>query len=126
MSDKLSEPYWAGAENGELVLQRCDSCGLVRHYPRILCANCYSFHWSPVVAERTGTIHSWTISHHAFDPSVASDLPYTLVTVDITAGVRVLGRFDAASPPEMGQAVTLEFRPSCSGGPVPVFAPTKA
>jgi len=126
MTDDLSMAYWAGAEDGSLVLQRCDSCGLVRHYPRILCARCYSFDWSPVTAEPSGTVHSWTVSHHVFDPSVLTDVPYTLVTVDMTAGVRVLGRFDSAAAPETGQPVTLRFERSADGRPAPVFAPATA
>ena len=33
------------------------------------------------------------MTEHAFDSAIAADVPYTLVTVDMAAGVRMLGRF---------------------------------
>ncbi len=29
--------WWEGAGRGEVVLQRCTSCGLVQHKPRAIC-----------------------------------------------------------------------------------------
>jgi hypothetical protein len=37
--------------------------------------------------------------------------------------VRMLGRFESDAPPAPGQAVTLAFRASDGGRPVPVFTP---
>lgn len=87
----LSKPYWEAAEQGRLVLQRCASCGKVRHYPRLLCDQCYSdaVEWIP--ASGKGLVHSWTVCHHAFHAAFAAELPYTLVTVDLEEGVRALG-----------------------------------
>lgn len=123
MSDDLSAAYWAGAEQGRLVVQRCDGCGQLRHYPRILCTACHSFDWSPQEARRSGAVHSWTVSHHVFDPSVTTDVPYTLVTVEMDDGIRVLGRWSTEIPPAPGLPVELTFRPDAHGRPVPTFAP---
>ncbi|HEY3737851.1 MAG TPA: zinc ribbon domain-containing protein [Jatrophihabitans sp.] len=121
MSEKISAAYWAGAEQGKLVIQRCDRCGTLRHYPRIICSACQSFDWSPYEASLSGTVHSWTVSHHVFDPSVTSDVPYTLVTVDMTDGVRVLGRLsnDVELRPQL--RVQLTFTPDTQGRPGPTF-----
>ena len=86
-----SRAYWKGANSGKLVLQKCASCGQLRHYPQVTCAECYSTASVSVEAAGNGTIHSWTISHHAFHPGFAEDLPYALVTVDLTEGVRAMG-----------------------------------
>ena len=130
MNDAVSEAYWAGAARNEFVVQRCDSCGTVRHYPRILCSTCYSFDWSPAPAAPTGTVYSWTVAHHVFDPTVTTEVPYTLVTVDMNVGVRVIGRFDSDVAPTAGQAVVLEFRNALefrdADGPTPVFTPAPA
>jgi uncharacterized OB-fold protein len=89
----LSQPYWDAAAEGRLVIQKCASCGKLRHYPRLLCDNCYSdaAEWTP--ASGRGKVHSWTVCHHAFHPAFAGELPYTLVTVDLEEGVRALGRW---------------------------------
>jgi uncharacterized OB-fold protein len=123
MTDELSGPYWSGAAQGRLVIQRCDGCGALRHYPRLMCSICHSFDWSPYEASRAGTVHSWTVSHHLFDPSVTTDNPYTLVTVDMQDGVRVLGRLSDAVQPEAGLAVELVFGSDAHGRPAPTFEP---
>lgn len=123
MNDELSAAYWAGAEQGRFVIQRCDGCGTLRHYPRLMCSVCHSFDWSPYEAQRTGTVHSWTVSHHVFDPSVTTEVPYTLVTVDMADGVRVLGRLRADAQPRPHQQVELTFEPDAHGRPGPTFVP---
>ena len=106
MSDKYFQAYWDGAARGVLVLQQCGNCGRIRHYPQVLCVTCRSFEVHPVEVDGTGTITSWTVTEHAFDSSVAADVPYTLVTVDLSAapGVRMLGRHEPPLEPPLRQA----------------------
>ena len=89
----LSRPFWEGAQQGRLLIQRCTGCGTLRHYPRLLCDQCYLDAADWIEASGRGVIHSWTVSHHAFHPSFKAELPYTLVTVDLEEGVRALGRW---------------------------------
>jgi len=117
----LSAPYWKAAREGKLMLQSCGSCGKVRHYPQLLCGNCQSNEVAWVNASGAGTVHSWTVTHHAFHPGFASEVPYTLVTVDLPEGVRMLGRYDDATPLKLGLPVQLKFEPDAQGTPVPRF-----
>jgi len=122
MSADVSAPYWEGAASGRLVLQQCERCGTIRHYPRALCSSCYSFDSSPMDGGSTGMVHSWTVAHHAFSSDLPAELPYTLVTVDIAVGVRVLGLFEGTEEPEIGLSVRLHFEPRGSvGTPIPIF-----
>ena len=66
----LSAPYWEAAAAGRLMIQRCGDCGLLRHYPRLLCNSCYSTAVDWVEASGRGAIHSWTVAHHAYHPSL--------------------------------------------------------
>lgn len=91
-----TEFYWQGVEAGELRIQRCTSCGKLRHYPRPVCDGCFSIDWDWVVASGRGRLHSWTIAHHAFHPAFADKLPYILAAVDLEEGVRAMGRMDHA------------------------------
>ena len=120
----LSAPYWEGATAGRLLIQRCTGCGTLRHYPRLLCSNCHSTAVEWVEASRRGVIHSWTVAHHAYHPSFAAELPYTLVTVDLEEGPRALGRWIGATP-RIGQAVAGRFEPR-EGGADLVFQPALA
>ncbi len=120
----LSRPFWEGAAAGRLMIQRCAACGKLRHYPRLLCDACYSDAVEWIEASRRGTIHSWTVAHHAFHPAFKDELPYTLVTVDLEEGVRALGRW-TGEPPAIGQPVTGAFVARPDGVDL-VFAPSTA
>lgn len=98
VASALSAPYWEGLKAGRLLLQACAACGALRHYPRLLCTECFSdaVHWQP--ASGRGRIHSWTVAHHAFHAGFADELPYTLVTVDLVEGPRALGRWLGGAP----------------------------
>ena len=104
------------------MLQCCAVCGKVRHYPRLLCDSCYSDQvvWKP--ASGTGTIHSWTVAHHAFHPAFKAELPYVLVTVDLDEGVRALGRWRGTPALSLGQPVQGGFE-AREGGVDLVFTP---
>lgn len=117
----LSRPYWEAAAQGRFVLQRCAQCGKVRHYPLLVCPACHSLavDWAP--ASGRGRIHSWTVTHHAFHPSFAEDVPYVLVTVDLEEGVRALGRWRGGEL-AIGVPVAGAFDRS-HGSPQLVFAP---
>lgn len=106
-----SMPYWKSLNEGKLRLQECARCKKLRHYPRPVCDACYSFETNWVEASGKGAIHSWTITHHSFHEGYESDLPYTLVTVDLEEGVRILARLHAPTATELdiGMPVRLVF-----------------
>jgi uncharacterized OB-fold protein len=123
----LSEPYWQGAREGRLVIQRCGACGRLRHYPQVICPACQSFSVEHVAAAGTGRVHSWTVTHHAFEQAFASEAPYVLLTVEMDEGVRVLGRYRGA-PEELalGLPVRITFASGHDGAPQPTFTPSEA
>jgi uncharacterized protein len=122
MMTESARSYWEGAAQGRLVLQRCGRCGRIRHYPQLLCGVCYSFDVEDVEASGDGTVHTWTVAHHAFHPAVTSEIPYVLVTVDMDEGVRVLGRFRSGDL-RLGLPVRIVFERGADGVPLPVFLP---
>ena len=71
------------------------------------------------------TIHSWTITHHAFHPAFADELPYTLVTVDLEEGVRTLARYSSNDALKLGLPVLLHFEQDAQGTPSLVVEPAK-
>lgn len=91
---EITQPYWDAAHAGKLSLQRCTNCGTIRHYPQLLCTKCYSDGVEWIEASGRGSVHSWTIAHHAFHPAFKGELPYTLLIVDLEEGPRAMGRLD--------------------------------
>lgn len=118
-----TEPYWQGLREGKLRLQSCAACGKVRHYPRPVCPHCYSMEVRWIDAQGTGTVHTWTIAHHAFHPSFKGELPYVLVTVDLAEGVRMQAQLRAkdASGLRLGLPVKIAFEAATEDLVLPVF-----
>ena len=120
-----SAPYWEGLNAHKLLLQKCADCGKVRHYPQPMCPACYSMEVLWIEASGRGTVHSWTITHHAFHPGYRDDLPYTLVTADLAEGVRVNTQFRNYRPEDLkiGRRVRIAFETVTDGLTLPYLIP---
>lgn len=118
-----SQPYWDGAAEGKLRLQRCTACGKLRNYPQLVCTDCYSLGVEWIEVSGRGAVHSWTVAHHAFLPAFKADLPYTLVIVDLEEGPRMMGRLDRSGQTELrvGLPVRISFERNEAGTALPVF-----
>ena len=68
--DDLDAPFWEGCTRGELLLHRCDVCG--RHYwPVSSCVDHGGDTMSWVPSSGRGRVHTYTVIHHAYEPSMA-------------------------------------------------------
>ena len=105
----VSLPYWESLSQGVLSLQRCAHCDKYRHYPRLVCDNCYSLEVEWVESSGRGQIHSWTVAHHAFHPGFVGDLPYVLAVVELEEGVRALGRLRGIDAADLRIGLPVEF-----------------
>jgi uncharacterized protein len=123
MMSMEAQPYWDGLQAGELRVQRCGGCGQLRHYPRPMCPACQSFEVEWVTLGGQGRVHSWTRPHQSALPGFAGQGPFTLLTVDMAEGVRVLGRLldTELSALAIGTAVCASVALAPSGQPQPVF-----
>jgi uncharacterized OB-fold protein len=108
--DSDSRPYWEGLAQGELRVQRCNSCSKAVFYPRALCPHCFSSQLSWIVASGKGTIYSYTVAHQAFGP-FAADVPFIVIIAELEEGVRMMSRLlDAPRERVMvGAAVKVTF-----------------
>lgn len=101
--DVDSRFYWEGLAAEELLVQECGACTKRRFPPMPSCPYCGAV--GAVVRQAVaGTVYSWVTVHRAFQPAFADQVPYTLVTVDLDGGGRVVGRL------EPGEAVRSELR----------------
>lgn len=106
-----SKPFWDGLKAHQLMLQRCARCKKVRHYPRPMCDACHSMDCEWIRASGKGTVHSWSVNHHAFHPGFKRDTPYVLVTIDLEEGVRMIAPLQEndASALSLGQALRITY-----------------
>jgi len=103
--------WWEGAGRGEIVLQRCTSCGLVQHKPRANCVTCLTPTIEHVVASGRGTVHTFTVTHQNGVAPFSTQVPYVLAYVELAEGPRVLTNIVGADPAtvSIGQAVVADF-----------------
>lgn len=105
----LSAPFWAAANEGRLVLQRCTACAAFRWTPQLLCIRCHSDVYEWIQASGRGRIYSATVVHRA--PSPAFTAPYQVAVVELEEGPLMLTRIIDYGPGEVeiGQAVEVAF-----------------
>ena len=119
-----SAPYWQGAREGRLLLQRCGECGVLRFFPRYLCPACASESTEWVEAAGRGTVQSFTIVHRAAFPEFQARAPYVIALIDLAEGPRMMTNIvgEDALQVEIGDAVQVTFEDrGTNGAKVPQF-----
>ena len=91
-----TEFFWNGLRDRQLLIQRCMSCGIVRHPPRPMCPHCNSLEWDTVIASGRGTVHSFVMPQHPQFPFM--DYPYIVALVDLEEGVRLVSNLIGIAP----------------------------
>ena len=91
LNDAATALYWEAAARHELMLPRCDGCGLFFFPPRELCPGCWSgeLSWQPMSG--SGTVWTFTEVHVPFyDDTWAEDVPYVVAVIELDEGPRML------------------------------------
>lgn len=114
-------PFWEGARNGELRIQRCTETGRLIFPPRV--TSPWGRHRAPewTAVAGTGTIWSFVVPHPPLLPQFGEVAPYNviLVALDADPNVRLVGNLvpEAGAPLnaidpssiEIGAAVRVVF-----------------
>lgn len=81
--DKENAAYFSYCARGELRLQRCQACDLMRHPPGPACPWCAGdvFDWAQVSGR--GTVYSYTEVRHAVQPAFREHVPYMALLVEL-------------------------------------------
>ena len=116
--------WFEGAENGQLLIQRCAACASLRHPPGPACAACGSFDWDTLEASGRGTVYSFTVNHHPQVP--AFDYPLVVGLIELEEGVRLVANVIGVEPDdvEVGLPVRVEFTVFDDELTLPQFRPT--
>ena len=107
--------FWAGTAAGELRIQRCGTCGALRHPPGPMCPRCGDPQRLPggeggyAVAAGTGEVYSYVVHHHP--PVPGKTLPLVIALVELPEGVRMVGELLGVRPDQVriGLPVRAEF-----------------
>ena len=91
-----TEFFWNGLRERRLLIQRCSSCGILRHPPRPMCPHCLSIEWDAIEATGRGTVHSFVMPQHPQFPFM--DYPYIVALIDLAEGVRLVSNLIDIEP----------------------------
>jgi uncharacterized OB-fold protein len=110
-SSPLAAPFWAGARERKLVMQRCGGCGELRWPPKPICPTCLrrgsDEDWREI--EQTGEIWSFAVYHRAFHPSLEGETPYNVVYIRLDAGPMFISNVAGTNDLAIGQRVKARF-----------------
>jgi uncharacterized protein len=117
-------PYWKGARQATLRLQRCGACAAVRFYPRPLCPSCWSDRVEWIEASGRGHVHSFTVIHRPPTAAFASQVPYVVAQIDLEEGPRMMANVvgEGARDVRINDAVHVTFEQRAGGVMLPQFA----
>lgn len=107
-TDPDTEFYWEGLRQHRLLLQCCRDCGRHRFPPMPSCPYCSCIQSSVVQSKGQGTVYSWIVVRKPWNPEFAARIPYTIATIDLTEGVRVVACLENIEP-RPGLRVTARF-----------------
>lgn len=98
--------FWDGVARGELLIQRCASCGALRHPPRPMCARCRSPEWDAARSSGLGAVYSYVVHHSP--PVPGFDPPFVVALVELEEGVRIVSNLVGVAPDAVAIGLPVE------------------
>lgn len=119
----LTQPYWDGCARGQLLYQRCESCGGAIFDPAPICRFCGSTSLEWAESSGRGTVYSWSIVWRPQTPAFV--VPYAAAIVDVDEGYQIVSNIIGCEPEaiHLGMPVQVEFHEIGSGFSLPYFRP---
>jgi uncharacterized OB-fold protein len=106
-------PFWKYCAVGTLHIQQCSACGVFRHPPQPMCAECGSMarEWAPVSGH--GEVFSYATTRQPIHPALRDRVPFTSVLVELPEGVLLTSNVIDCAPEDIyiGMPVTVTFEP---------------
>ena len=114
------EEFWAGANEGKLLLPRCKDTQQFFWYPRKISPFTLSTNIEWIPASGKAVIYTFSIMRRA-DPQ------YVVAYVTLAEGITIMTNIVECDPDilEIGDPVTLVMHESQNGQKVPVFKPAE-
>ena len=85
MADELDMPFWRACVDEQFLVHRCDLCGRA-YWPASCCITHGATAMRWVEGSGRGVVHTFTVYHHAYDPTFADRLPYVIAVITLDEG----------------------------------------
>ncbi|GIW41977.1 MAG: hypothetical protein KatS3mg076_2554 [Candidatus Binatia bacterium] len=125
VDDPVMRPFWEGARQGKLLLQRDRRDGSVHWPPKPPYWKGGVLEWFE--ASGRGRIYSYVVAHEPFLPAFRHLLPLVLVLVELEEGPRLVGYMVGVKPEDVsfGMPVEVVFRRLTDRVVLPVWRPAR-
>jgi uncharacterized protein len=122
--DDVNRPYWEGAKQGELRLQRCTSCNQLRYPISTVCPNCLSTELEWEAMSGRGTVYTFGVFRHTYNDAWSERVPYAVAIVQLEEGPFVISDLVdvAVGDVRVGMPVRVHFDQATPDVTVPRFA----
>ena len=109
--------FWDAAAKGKFLYGWCNACKEPHYFPRSLCPFCFSDNVAWKEASGRASIYTYSIMHRT------QSAPYVIAYVTLEEGPSLLTNIVDSKIEEIkiGASVSLVFKPSEGGPPVPFF-----
>ena len=125
LDDPVMRPFWDGARQGKLMLQRDQRTG--------------EYHWPPkphywkgerlqwVESSGSGTVYTYVVGYEPFLPAFKHLLPLVMLVVQLDEGPRLVGYLVHGTPEEVsfGMRVRVVFKRLTETVTLPVWEPDR-
>jgi uncharacterized protein len=123
--DDVNRPYWHGAKEGELRLQRCMTCRQLRYPISTVCPNCLSTEYEWEAVSGRGKVYTFGVFRHPYNDSWSDRVPYAVAIVELEEGPFVISDLVDVSVERVrvGMPVRVHFDAATPDVAVPRFGP---
>jgi len=120
-----TRPFYEGAKQHELRVQRCCTCGALRFPARALCSECLSTRVEWVKVSGAGEVFTFNVMHQVYHPGFADAVPYAVVVVRLAEGPKMISNLVGVAPHavRIGMPVRVVFEDLTDEVTLPKFAP---
>lgn len=125
LDDPIMRPFWEGAREGRLVLQRDRATGAVHWPPK-------PFYWKHgrleyFDASGAGSVYTYVVGHEPFLRAFQQMLPHIMVVVALAEGPRIVGHMVDCRPEDMrfGMPVRVAYKRLTDRVTLPVWEPVR-
>ena len=125
LDDPVTLPFWEGARQRRLMLQRDRRTGAVHWPPKPLYWSGGELEW--FAASGKGKVYSYVVAYEPFLPAFQHLLPHVMVLVEVEEGPRLVGYMIRCRPEEMsfGMRVRVAFKDLNDVVTLPVWEPDR-
>jgi uncharacterized OB-fold protein len=85
-----AKPYWDGLKEHKLMMPKCEACGVVFFYPRVMCPDCHSRRLTWIESSGKGKLYSFEIVQQRLNPNYKLPTPYVLAMIELEEGARLM------------------------------------